>query len=205
MPRAGLYFFFEGGELRPNGEARVVRIGTHGLTATSKSTLWGRLRQHMGSVAGSNPGGGNHRGSIFRRHVGSALLAKRGDLDLLASWLAAKPLSGQRDAEREAEVEVSRVIRAMPFLWLNVPTLPNSGSDRGFLERNLIALLSTLTGSAEAASPLWLGHHAVGAKVRASSLWNVNHIDETFDPRVLDVLDSYVLATTPAVRGDRRD
>jgi hypothetical protein len=52
---------------------------------------------------------------------------------------------------------------------------------------------------------LWLGHHAVAPKVRASSLWNVNHIDETFDPKVLDVLESYVWATTPAVFRDRRD
>ena len=160
-PRSGLYFFFENGEFRPNGKPRVVRVGTHGLTATSKATLWGRLRQHMGRVAGSHPGGGNHRGSIFRRHVGSALLSQRSDPDLLASWLANDPHPGRRDAEREVEVEVSRVIRAMPFLWLNVPTLPNSISDRGFLERNSIALLSTLTGSGEGASPDWLGHHAL--------------------------------------------
>jgi hypothetical protein len=203
-PRAGLYFFFENGEFRTNGEPRVVRVGTHGLTATSKATLWGRLRQHRGSLAGSHPGGGNHRGSIFRLHVGSALLSQRPDPELLASWLANDSHAGRRDAEREVEVEVSGVIRAMPFLWLNVPTLPNSISDRGFLERNLIALLSTLTGSAEGASPEWLGHHAVAPKVRASSLWNVNHVDETFDPEVLDVLQSYVRATPQAALSDRR-
>lgn len=69
-PDRGVYFFFEPGEVRPNGDPRVVRIGTHALKAGSKTTLWKRLGQHRGSVGGSRPGGGNHRGSIFRLHVG---------------------------------------------------------------------------------------------------------------------------------------
>jgi hypothetical protein len=44
-------------------------VGTHALTATSQVTLWGRLRQHRGHLAGPHPGGGNHRASVFRRHV----------------------------------------------------------------------------------------------------------------------------------------
>ena len=87
-PPQGVYFFFEDGENRADGGRRVVRVGTHALTATSKATLWGRLSQHRGHLAGRNPGGGNHRGSVFRRHVGAALI-RRGGLpdDLLASWL----------------------------------------------------------------------------------------------------------------------
>jgi hypothetical protein len=73
-PRLGVYFFFEDGEVRANGSLRVVRVGTHALTATSKATLWGRLRQHRGQVGGRSPGGGNHRASVFRRHVGAALI-----------------------------------------------------------------------------------------------------------------------------------
>lgn len=194
-PKTGLYFFFEAGEVRPNGLPRVVRIGTHALTTTSKATLWGRLRQHMGRVGGLNPGGGNHRGSVFRRHVGSALLKQRGDTDLLVAWTASQPRPEHVKAERALEVEVSRAIRAMPFLWLSVPTRPNRTSDRGMLERNLIALLSTLTG-AEAASATWLGRNAIAPKVRESSLWNVNHVDDSFDPGALDVLETYVRATT---------
>ena len=74
-PRRGVYFFFETGEHRENcSSPRVVRVGTHGLRPSS-STLWGRLSQHRGSAGGGFPGGGNHRGSIFRLHVGEALLA----------------------------------------------------------------------------------------------------------------------------------
>ncbi|HTV26286.1 MAG TPA: hypothetical protein VMF32_00715 [Xanthobacteraceae bacterium] len=68
-PQRGVYFFFEPGELRSdtgNGP-RVVRVGTHALTDTSRTTLWKRLSQHRGT---GNAGGGNHRGSIFRLLIG---------------------------------------------------------------------------------------------------------------------------------------
>jgi hypothetical protein len=44
-PQRGVYFFFEQGEMRSNSgtEQRVVRVGTHALTATSRTTLWNRL------------------------------------------------------------------------------------------------------------------------------------------------------------------
>ena len=171
-----------------------MRVGTHALTRTSAATLWGRLRQHRGALGGSHPGGGNHRGSIFRRHLGSALLTRRGEADLLAAWLAPKPSSEMRERERAVEVEVSRYIRAMPFLWLAVPTRDDNTSDRGFLERNTIALLTALAGAGEDASENWLGHHAVAPKVRASGLWNVNHVNDPFDHRALDLLEGHVEA-----------
>lgn len=196
-PKAGLYFFFEIGEVRPNGRPRVVRIGTHALTPSSGTSLWGRLRQHRGQMSGAKPGGGNHRGSVFRRHVGTALLNQRQDTTaLLASWMASRPHPDQVQAERALELEVSRVIRAMPFLWLSVPTRPDGSSDRGLLERNAIALLSTRAGCGETASPTWLGRHAGAPKVSGSSLWNVNHVDDALEPSVLELLRSYVRGTT---------
>ena len=75
-PRRGIYFFFESGETRTHGVdgARVVRVGTHALTAGSSSTLWGRLSQHRGQA---KSGGGNHRGSIFRLIVGASLIERK--------------------------------------------------------------------------------------------------------------------------------
>lgn len=109
--------------------------------------------------------------------------------------MASKPNPDQVQAERGLEVDVSRVIREMPFLWLSVPTRPDGSSDRGLLERNTIALLSTFAGGGEATSPTWLGRHALAPKVRESSLWNVNHVDDAFEPRVLELLHSYVRMT----------
>jgi hypothetical protein len=71
-PQRGVYFFMENGENRTDtgGGLRIVRVGTHALTATSQTTLWKRLSQHKGQ---EGSGGGNHRGSIFRLLVGSTL------------------------------------------------------------------------------------------------------------------------------------
>src|SRR6476620_8958895 len=68
-PSHGVYFFFEDGEVRSDSGVgpRVVRVGTHALTATSRTTLWNRLSQHRGVT---KTGAGNHRGSIFRLIVG---------------------------------------------------------------------------------------------------------------------------------------
>ena len=73
-PPRGVYFFFEPGEQRTTSGSspRVVRVGTHALKVGAKSKLWGRLRSHRGTVTGLRPGAGNHRGSVFRLHVGTA-------------------------------------------------------------------------------------------------------------------------------------
>jgi hypothetical protein len=52
-PSHGVYLFFEDGEYREDGrELRVVRVGTHALSATSRTTMWQRLSQHRGTLGG---------------------------------------------------------------------------------------------------------------------------------------------------------
>ena len=111
-PDRGVYFFMEDGECRTDsGDGlRVVRVGTHALTSSSRTTLWNRLSQHKGQKAS---GGGNHRGSIFRLLVGSTLLKTPG---------AACPTWGIKNSaphdvrilEQPFEQEVSRItVRSM--------------------------------------------------------------------------------------------
>jgi hypothetical protein len=192
-PRHGVYFFYEDGEVRADGSGRVVRVGTHAVTATSGTTLWARLRQHRGRLGGRNPGGGNHRASIFRAHIGAALI-RCGDWPdgFLQAWTSPTRQPELADLEDQVERRVSHHIRAMPFLWLAVPDRPNGDSDRGYIEKNSIALLSCRTGRVDRPSPGWLGHHANSEKIRQSALWNSNHVDDRYNPDFLPVLADMV-------------
>jgi hypothetical protein len=202
-PTRGVYFFFEPGETRPDRSPRVTRVGTHALTTMSQSTLWGRLAQHRGRVGGPHAGGGNHRGSIFRRHVGAALLARDGDPSGTAAATWGRGNSAPREvvvAEQLHEVQVSAYLRSLPFLWLAVDDPPGRTSHRGVIERGAIGLLSRRVNRlADPASPAWLGLSAVAPEIQTSGLWNVNHVDEPYDPRFLEVLETHIAAAEAMV------
>ncbi len=81
----------------------------------------------------------------------------------------------------------------MPFLWLAVEDEAGRGSRRGYIERNAIALLSNYgRHPIDQPSSSWLGHHCNREKVRASGLWNSNHVNEDYDPAFLGVLTRLV-------------
>jgi hypothetical protein len=193
-PKRGVYFFMENGEQRRESGIglRVVRVGTHALSARSRTTLWLRLSHHKGRVKG---GGGNHRGSIFRLLVGSTLLKD----SACATWGVNS--SAPRDirlSEDAIEQEVSRIIGAMPFLWLAADDAPSRDSVRGVIERNSIALLSNLEKPPlDPPSATWRGRGCDRgkARVRDSGLWNQNHVDENYDPAFLDVMKALVERT----------
>jgi hypothetical protein len=191
-PGRGIYFFFEDHEFREDGKAlRVVRVGTHAIAGNSRTTLWNRLHTHKGSSSG----GGNHRGSIFRKRVGEALLHVRSyPPEIAASWgIDNSAPKSTRLAEIPLERDVSTVIGAMPFLWMEVGDLPGAASDRAYLERNCIALLSNF-GKEPIDKPYerWLGLHSPQETIRKSGLWNTNHVDDGYTPAFLDVLERYV-------------
>ena len=188
-PRKGAYFFFEDGEDRVNGAPRVVRIGTHALSSTSNTTLWNRLSNHRGNIGGFNPGGGNHRGSIFRGHVGNALL-KSGEWpnEVHQSWRDKNAYPLARKAEYSLEQAVSAHIGVMPFLWLEIPEL----ADRKVIEENSIGLLSRRRGGIDAESPQWLGRYAKNEKVQTSALWNAMCVDDGYDPKFLNLFECLI-------------
>ncbi|PHR59701.1 MAG: hypothetical protein COA47_09385 [Robiginitomaculum sp.] len=190
-PQKGIYFFFEENELRSHSGAgnKVVRIGTHGLTATSKTSLWHRLSQHRGSA---KSGGGNHRGSILRLIVGTSLLKQDGDTH--QTWGKGSSAPREiREKEQSLEKRVSTIIGAMPFLWLEIDHPTKGPNMRGMIERNSIALLSNYgRSSMDQASSSWLGHDCNREKVRGSNLWNSNHVTENYDPSFLDLLEQLV-------------
>ena len=145
------------------------------------------------------PGGGNHRGSIFRLHVGTALLTS-GDwpAGVRVSWGSGNTAKGKvREDEYPIEIAVSQHIGSMPFLWVAVDDEPDSGSDRAVIETSAIALLSNARRPAvDSPSALWLGQLANREAVRTSGLWNVEHVHSSPSVGFLDVLTRHVGAVT---------
>ncbi|XXG32257.1 MAG: hypothetical protein WJ306_06850 [Ferrovum myxofaciens] len=187
LPHRGVYFFLEADELTSCGRHRVTRVGTHAVSVGAKSTLQGRLRTHLGTKSGS----GNHRGSIFRLHIGMAL-QHRDHLDL-PYWGkgSTKPVELKRNpavmlAEAEHEQKVSNIIGGMSILWVSVNDDPGPESLRTYIERNAIALLSNNYSPIEVGSSEWLGTYSPRAEIRGCRLWNINHTKELYDSAFFD-------------------
>lgn len=195
-PDRGIYLITE--PVGPEGRKMVTRVGTHAVSAGSRTTLWNRVSTHRGT----GHGGGSHRSSIFRAHVGRALSRRDPSVRAPASWGVGQTAEASiRAAEAEMEGRVSATIGAMDLLWLDVPDAAGPRSDRAYLERNIIGLLSraNLLGSRQAPTPTWLGADSSDWRIAASGLWNLDHLFHRPDPRFLDVLETYVHAM---VRGD---
>lgn len=202
-PKRGVYFFLEDGEQRSTSGSgpRVVRVGTHALTAQSKATLWNRLAQHRGSA---KSGGGNHRGSVFRLLLGEALLQK-GNITAPA-WgqgssltAAARSMGTPRhvvlEQEQVAERLVTTLLGTKPFLWLEVDPLVDGAAHRDLIERNAIALLSNFEReSIDPPSKRWLGRFSGRSLVRDSGSWNSHHVEKRHDPAFLDLFAAAVRA-----------
>jgi hypothetical protein len=201
LPQRGVYFFFDESELRQDsGDGpRIVRVGTHALTAGSKSTLRQRLAQHRGT----KKSGGNHRGSIFRNLVGQAFLS-RGVSGLCPSWGVANDLTKASSVlhidrhslvlcELPVEQYVSDYLAKLTFTFLNIDDEPGANSRRGLVEQNSIALLSNFERPAlDTPSLSWLGNMSNRDLVAGSGLWNQRHVNETFNQTFLDYLESII-------------
>jgi hypothetical protein len=123
--------------------------------------------------------------------IGGSVLDKRGEQ--LPSWDVGTSAPKEiRKAEHNCECQVSVIIRAMPLLWLAVDDDPGPTSARGFIERNSIALLSNCNEQEDLPSKDWLGHYCRDPNVRASGLWNSDHVREAYSPAFLTELDRLI-------------
>jgi hypothetical protein len=193
-PTRGVCFFFEHGETRSDSgeDLRVVRVGTHGISSGSRATLWHRLAQHRGTRSGA----GNHRGSVFRKLVGSALASRRPELAIATWGQGHSATAAIRHAELALEQAVSDYIGAMPFVWVAIDDEPSKESERAFIERNAIALLSNATARKrevlDAPSPEWLGAMSNHPDVRRSGLWNSRDVTAMYDPAFLQAFSRLI-------------
>ncbi len=185
-PARGVYFCLDPSEPRTDSGsgARVVRVGTHVITKASRATLWSRLAQHRGTskrdgLRVASWGHGNSAGAAAA-HFG---VSREG---LIAD-------------ERALEQHASSVIGDLRVVTLPVQEL----IDRGFIERNAIALLSNFTRAPfDPASSNWLGQHSQRERVRCSGLWNDKHVEEIYDPSLLERVD--IMMSSETNHGTRR-
>lgn len=207
-PERGIYIFFSPDTdlaCDPVSEAEIVRIGTVGAQANSTNSLWRRLRIHRGSFSGKYAGGGYHRSSIFRHHVGRSIIERDGLEDEYPEWNT--PHSTLRNENRTTEVraqehplekQVTDYICSLPFLVVDIPGEPGRDSDRSRLETNLIALLSHARRTTPGLkSDTFLGNHSPRAEINKTGLWNIDHVNAFYTDSVVSELESYIEETDP--------
>lgn len=205
-PDRGMYLFFSQDTdmaYDPVSEWDLVRIGIVGDSAGSSSTLWHRLRAHRGTLSGDYAGGGNARGSIFRKHIGRCLIETEGLNEKYPNWgvphskLAENLSTAElRAQEHPLEQRVSEYIASLPFLVVDIPGEPGPDSERAQLERNLIALVA----HARRTNPSlkrddWLGTHSPRAEIAKTGLWNIQHVNGLYSNSVVDDLEPYIEST----------
>ena len=149
----GVYFFFDPAEKINNGYNRIIRVGSHGLSGKSNSTLKGRLRQHKGFLNG----GGNRRVSVFRRHVGNAIIKKEN-------------FDENQVRDEVLEKMISDYINSLP---LAVLLFEDDADKRRIFEKNSIRILSNCS---ENFNKDWLGSFSIDEKISKSGLWNIQHV-----------------------------
>jgi hypothetical protein len=175
LPKQGVYFFFDVNEASTFSRKvpRLVRIGTHGVSAGSIATLRTRLRTHLGTRSGL----GNHRASVFRLHVGRAIIEREGLHDSFPNWgkgqSAPKEITAQ---ESQLEHRVSEYIGQLHVLYVPVADTAGTGSMRAMIERQFIALFTEHISPVERATSSWLGRFSDKATIRETGLWNVRDV-----------------------------
>ncbi len=161
LPINGIYFFFEKGEKVEHGVERIVRVGTHKVDDRFR----GRIGQHYGSRSSLK---GNKNASVFRKHVGGALLRRDNPQDeRLGEWLK----QGGR-SHPEVETRVSECLKNnFTFCCFSIEGQDN----RLNYEKGIIALLAKHPLGKPSAD--WLGGYAYEQSIGQSGLWNTQQLD----------------------------
>ena len=183
LPENGIYFFYEDGEMwgHSGRQPRIVRIGTH-----RDGNFRSRIADHYLSRGRSmdlhvNKPAPKDR-SIFRKHLGRALLAKAQD-PYLEIWNIDFTTNRNRRAygdrrnpakEREIEEQVSYLLREkFSFRYLELDVAVARMGNKG-LEAALIGTVAGCTLCKPSVS--WLGRCSPKPQIRQSGLWLVQHL-----------------------------
>jgi hypothetical protein len=192
VPSRGVYLFLDQREPNFLGvKPRIVRVGTHAVSLGSKATLRGRLRNHLGPTNEI----GNHRGSIFRLHVGRAMLEAIGGHSSLPSWGQGQDAdTNTKVSEASHEQAVSRYLQDLEVVLVDVDDEPSKDSLRARVEAQLIALCTESMRPIDCPTADWLGLKSPVASINQSGLWNIRGVGERYDPAGAGAVRSIVEA-----------
>lgn len=183
VPNDGIYFWYEAGEACQGQTQRITRVGTH----RGAHRLRDRIKLHYD---------GDRDVSVFRCHVGGALMNRDGEPESeVQGWYKARRspvFSHQRFQQYEHRVDTE--IERGTYRVLTV----EDRAERLELEEKLIALISQCEHCNP--SPAWLGNHGYRVEIRKSGLWNVRHVfsENEFQAGNLARLEQVVSATVAA-------
>ena len=200
LPRNGIYFLFEAGEIWGHGGAhpRIVRVGTH-----REGNFRSRMADHFlfsnRKTALSADRAAPKDRSIFRKNIGRALLhAARDPYEEIwnvdfTTRAKREAHSHRRDVAKEGELEneVTRILReSFAFAWIEI-----EGQEKRMGIHCLEApLIGTLAGCRLCqASPQWLGLSSPKAKIASGGLWLEQHLRAP--PLTTEAIDELVAST----------
>ncbi len=169
IPTNGIYVLFESGEEGHDGQ-RIVRIGTH----TGGENLCKRLVEHFITE--------NKDRSIFRKHLGRAILRRDSD-PFLSSWeldLTSRANREQHasgvDFAKQAEVEAAVTQYIQTSFWFVAFPL-NDLSRRSEVEAKLIGTVSHCRLCRPSAS--WLGRFHPDKRISTRGMWNIQGLNNS--------------------------
>jgi hypothetical protein len=137
------------------------------------------LRTHLGPANEI----GNHRGSIFRLHIGRAMLEAGPGHATLPSWGQGQDAGHEiKTLEQAHEIAVSRYVQQLEVVLLEIDDEPSKDSMRARIEMQLIALFSDTMRPVDEPTADWLGLKSPVAPIRQSGLWNMRGVGGKYEP-----------------------
>jgi hypothetical protein len=183
LPRNGVYFFYEKGERCSHQEAkpRVVRVGTH-CDGNFRSRIAEHFLSNERKMAFVEDQPAPHDRSIFRKHIGGALLNKARD-PYLSVWKIDFTPRKTRDSKRHLrdiskevaiEREVTQILRQkFSFRFIEIADEMQRMGNQG-LERALIGTLASCRQCGP--SDGCLGRYSPNVRIRESGLWLIQFL-----------------------------
>lgn len=184
LPTNGIYFFYERGEISGHNseKQRIVRVGTH-----RDGNFRSRIAQHFlldeRKMAFTKDQPPPHDRSVFRKHIGRALLNRARD-PYLSVWgkidfttPKIRNTKGHlRDISKEVAIEqvVTQTLRQeFSLSYIEIQDEAQRMGSQG-LERALIGTLARCPQCRPSAH--WLGRYHPDPRISTSGIWLVHHL-----------------------------